>query len=238
MPEVDRTTSGKVARVLNKGAVWQAMIDPSDEVHQVLDHAFTPCSDPDLVARGGLEQKYLLSASSAAFKHEEQPRPLSFHVDQQWAAGHLEYPIVVTVFCLLTEFNVGNGCTWVVPGSHTIPTPRPGRYLEQAPERIEDAVPVEAPAGTAFIFEGRTWHAAGINTSGELRAHLNGFHCAPFIRQREPYAMNLRQEVVDELSDAQRKLVGFDTGLFNNIEPTLGRANVSQTFESFGELHE
>jgi hypothetical protein len=58
--------------------------------------------------------------------------------------------------------------------------------------------------------------------------------------------MNLRQEVVDDLSDAQLKVCGFDTlfqsdyGAFagpNIIEPTLGRTNVTVKAKAIGELH-
>ncbi len=269
----DETASGFVQSVFNKGAVWQVLIDPFDEVHQVLDHAFTPAFDPIMSQTQGLDQKYILSSMGAKFKRNDVkrragelgsdlPQP-EFHIDQKWAAGHLDYPIVVTVFYLLTEFTYDNGCTLVVPGSHKIPTPpygvirhdkpevegRPAwdrnRYSDIAPEVTKDAVPVEGPAGTAFIFEGRLWHAAGINTTGEMRAHVNGFHCAPYIRQRELYSMNLRQDVIDQLSDAQLTMLGFDTalqrggdGLLNLIEPTLGRNNITNKRDSVGELHD
>ncbi len=272
----DETATGFVQSLLNKGSVWRDVIDPHDEVHQVLEHAFTPAFDPIMSQTAGLDQKYIVSSLGAKFKRRDQRRQEGeltamrtdvlvpdFHIDQKWAAGHLDYPLVVTVFYLLTDFTADNGCTLVVPGSHKIPTPEYGvirddkpqvggrpawdRHLfsDIAPEVTKDAIPVEAPAGTAFIFEGRTWHAGGINTSGELRAHVNGFHCAPYIRQRELYSMNLRQDVVDELSDAQLTMLGFDTvlqgggdGLFNLIEPTLGRTNVTNKRECVGELHD
>ena len=65
--------------------------------------------------------------------------------------------------------------------------------------------------------------------------HLNGYYCAPYLRQRELFSMNLRQDVIDELSDEQLKLLGFETSyLYNLIEPTLGRRNVKGSTRSQG----
>ncbi len=274
----DEYASGFVQSLLNKGKVWQDLYDPADAVHEVLDHALTPAVDPIMSQTQPLDQRYIAFASGAKFKRKAQglrtvgehaatPADVltpDYHIDQKWVAGHLDYPIMVTVFYLLTDFTYDNGCTLVVPGSHKIPTPvygvvRPelppqpnGRpawdralYSGLAPEVTKNAVPVEAPAGTAFIFEGRLWHAAGINTSGELRAHINTVYCAPYIRQRELYPMNLSQDVVDQLSDAQLTMLGFDTlwqgggdGLLGIIEPTLGRSNITNKRRHIGELHE
>lgn len=231
------TSTARVFNLLNKGAVWRAMIDPTDEVHQVFEHVFDPCFYPPIAAHGR-SQKYLLSSTGAKFKHrDEHLTEPHFHTDQKWANGHQDYPLVCTVFFCLSDFNKENGCTMVVPGSHKIPSPTMGQYGVEAPEMLEQAVYMEVPAGTAFIFEGRTWHSEGVNTSGEVRIHLNGYHCAPYIRQRELFAMNLRQDVLDELTDEQLSLLGFDAGfLFNIIEPTLGRSNVGFTYPESVEL--
>jgi ectoine hydroxylase-related dioxygenase (phytanoyl-CoA dioxygenase family) len=102
------------------------------------------------------------------------------------------------------------------------------------------------PAGTALLVEGRTWHAAGMNTNGQLRASITAMYCTPWVQQTWNAPMNLRQDVVDALSDAQLKLCGFDTlfqseyGAFsgpNIIEPTLGRTNVTVKAQAIGELH-
>ena len=221
------TSTARVFQVLNKGEEWRVMIDPTDEVHQVLEHVFDACFEPTL-AQFSRDQKYLLSSTGAKFKHRDTLMTApEFHIDQKWANGHLDYPIVCTVFYCLSDFTYENGATLVVPGSHKVPSPTWGQYPAEAPEMIAQAVAIEAPAGTAFIFEGRTWHAEGINTSGDIRIHLNGYHCAPYLRQRELFSMNLHQDVIDGLSDAQLKLLGFDSSLlYNLIEPTLGRNNV------------
>ena len=95
---------------------------------------------------------------------------------------------------------------------------------------------IEAPAGTAILVDGRTWHTAGVNTNGELRVSLAAYCTTPWMRQRWPMSMNLRQDVVDQLNEGQLLMCGFDTmfqseyGSFAGpgiIEPTLGRSNVT-----------
>lgn len=236
----DVTAHGGVMALLNKGVVWQELLDPGSAVHQVIDQVFTPSFDGDLSSLQGLDQRYLLSSMGGNFKRKEQEGHPFFHTDQGFAPGYLSYPLVLNVFYLLSDFDHGNGATLVVPGSHRVTPPKWGTYPDTG------AVTIEAPAGTAFIFEGRTWHAAGINTTGDLRVMVNSFYCAPYIRQRESLPLNLRQYVVESLSDDQLRLCGFDTMYqgpagafvgFGLIEPTLGRHNISHRMSSIPELH-
>jgi ectoine hydroxylase-related dioxygenase (phytanoyl-CoA dioxygenase family) len=232
------TAQARVFSLLNKGTIWRAMIDPTDKVHQVLEYIFTPSFDAESAAT--LEQKYLLSSTQAKFKHRDTHYTRrAFHTDQRWMAGHQPYPVVATCFYLLSDFNIENGCTWVVPGSHKLP-PLPMKAYYTTPEgaaMIDKAVPIVAPKGSAFLFDGRICHAEGVNTSGEVRIHLNNYHCAPYMRQRELFSMNLRQDVIDELSTAQLKLLGFESSfLYNLIEPTLGRRNVGGIVQPLSEI--
>ena len=206
------TAQARVFSLLNKGEIWRAMINPADKVHQVLEYIFTASFDAEAAAIG-LEQKYLLSSTQAKFKHRDTfYKNRGFHTDQKWAAGHQPYPLVATCFYLLSDFNIENGCTWVVPGSHKhAPLPMMAYYTTpEGKDMMDRAVPVVAPKGSAFLFDGRICHAEGVNTSGEVRIHLNNYHCAPYMRQRELFSMNLRQDVIDALTPEQLKLLGFE----------------------------
>ena len=62
--------------------------------------------------RWGRSSSVGTSAPPGGEHRDAHRRPRAdFHIDQKWAAGHLDYPIVVTVFYLLTDFNADNGCT-------------------------------------------------------------------------------------------------------------------------------
>jgi ectoine hydroxylase-related dioxygenase (phytanoyl-CoA dioxygenase family) len=231
---------GAIGSILNKGRIWQDLVDPSHPVYKVVEHSFTPSFDAVLAPLQGLEQKFIVSSLGVGFKHLEQPYPPAFHTDQGFAPGQFDFPMILQCFFLLSDFNPGNGSTWITPGSHRRPRPEWGNFTD------EGAWASEAPAGTCIIFEGRTWHAAGVNSSGEIRTLATVTCVAPYIRQRELLSMNIRDDVIAQLSDAQLKLLGFDTMYqgpsgafvgFNLIEPTLGRTNVSHKLPTYGELH-
>ena len=236
--------------LLNKGKIWQDFLDPVSTVHKVVGQTLRHSVDETVARRFNFEQTFILSTLTGLFKRKEHdPVPgqgpkghqsLIFHTDQAQVPGHLDFPLVVNTFTALTDYTEANGATMVVPGTHTMAPPPWDRFSGDA------AIPIEMPAGTALLVEGRTWHAAGVNTNGKLRASITALYCTPWVQQTWNAATNLRQDVVDELTDAQLKLCGFDTlfqseyGAFsgpNIIEPTLGRTNVTVKAKAIGELH-
>jgi ectoine hydroxylase-related dioxygenase (phytanoyl-CoA dioxygenase family) len=236
--------------LLNKGSVFLELLDPNALAWQVVGDVLEPSVDPRNAAKWNLEQRFLLGALDGMLKRLEVDtsgerskmahlNPI-FHIDQGMVPWWTQDPLVVNTFFFLTDYTEENGATLVVPGTHLRPTPDWSDYSG------DDAVAVEGPAGTALLVDGRCWHAAGINTNGELRATVLGYCASPWVRQRWSMAMNLRQDVVDQMTDAQLRMCGFDT-LFQSaygaiagpgiIEPTLGRNNVTVKQKAQGELH-
>jgi hypothetical protein len=236
--------------LLNKGAIFLELLDPDSLVFQVVGDTLEPCVAPELAEMYGLEQRFLLSGldgtvkrlevAASAYTADKAHLTPMFHIDQAMIPKWQDYPVAVNTFFCLTEYTAENGATLIMPGTHLLPPPPWGQYPS------EGAVPIEVPSGTAILVDGRTWHAAGINTNGELRVSLAAYCAAPWIRQRWPMSMNLRQDVVDQLTREQLLMCGFDTmyqseyGSFGGpgiIEPTLGRNNVTVKQQSIGELH-
>jgi hypothetical protein len=236
--------------LLNKGSIFLEVLDPDSLVFQVVGDTLRPSVEPGTAAMWNLEQPFILGGLDGTVKRLEVStsgekstmahlNPV-FHIDQGMVPWWTADPLVVNCFFCLTEYTVGNGGTLVSPGTHLLPTPDWSNYSG------DDAIAIECPAGTALLVDGRCWHAAGINTNGELRVSLAAYCTSPWIRQRWPMSMNLRQDVVDQLSDAQRLMCGFDTmfqseyGSFAGpgiIEPTLGRENLTVKQLGIGELH-
>jgi ectoine hydroxylase-related dioxygenase (phytanoyl-CoA dioxygenase family) len=245
---------GQLTGPLNKGRIWRDMITPNDITHQIAAHALTPAVTARLVQQHNLEQRYIISSMNVLFKRREvMPESKAaggkvvphmaevWHIDQSFIPWHTEAPLSVNSFTALTDYTVGNGATIVVPGSHRKPTPKSWAEFDGAGK-----VHAEMPAGTTLLIDARIWHAAGLNVNGELRGSANIHYIVPWLRQGWNAVTNLRQDVVDELSDTQLKMLGFDTmcqseyGAFagpNIIEPTIGRENVTVKQRSFGELH-
>jgi ectoine hydroxylase-related dioxygenase (phytanoyl-CoA dioxygenase family) len=84
---------------------------------------------------------------------------------------HPRSVMMVKVFWLLTDLTPENGPTAVVPGSHRFPLdftlPRP-----ENPAEMPGHVKMAFPAGTAWFFNGRTYHAALHNESNTPRRLL------------------------------------------------------------------
>ena len=210
-----------VVFLINKGKVFRDII-LHQGLHTVLRHV--------------LGAEYLLSAYHAHLAHPGSTR--AFHTDQFWMPpptderkrtlvkpgsitrtgnrGHhvggeaLMQPrtiapaVVCNTMWMLTDYTPENGATLVVPGSH-----RSGRQPDHDLDEEAGWVPVGGEAGTALMFEGRTWHSTGENSTDQVRIGLTTNFCAPQFRQQENFLLGTRPEVLETASPELLKLMGF-----------------------------
>ena len=180
-----------------------------------------------------LGDDYLLSCCDAQIKHPGSDF-MPLHTDQWWmpppasvrgaharpasmrrgdgAALSIEAesesiapPAVANVMWMISDFTEDNGATLVVPGSH-----RSGRQPDQSiPHRVETVAGV-GRAGSALVFDGRLWHAAGRNITQSSRYGITSTFCGPQFRQLENYTRGLRPEVFERASPALLSRLGFN----------------------------
>jgi ectoine hydroxylase-related dioxygenase (phytanoyl-CoA dioxygenase family) len=83
-----------------------------------------------------------------------------------------------------------------------------------------DTVSAHGPAGTCMVFESRIWHATGSNTvPGTERPVVIVFFMRSFVRQQENWALSLRDDVLDGLSDKVKGYLGFrSVGTMGGVE--------------------
>jgi ectoine hydroxylase-related dioxygenase (phytanoyl-CoA dioxygenase family) len=124
------------------------------------------------------------------------------HSDQFYVPWH-DRPYAANVAWLITDFTAANGGTRVVLGSHLRGrAPQPG---ESAP----DAIPLEAPAGTAAVLDARLWHQTGPNTTrDEHRIGLFAYYIRPFLRAQENWAVSIDAQVRRNASPVLKELLG------------------------------
>lgn len=209
-----------VANVLNKGSEFLELLVCAKESHELVEYV--------------LGRDYILSCSNAPIAGPGTER-MAMHADQHWTPGipreplahprlgemrfenmqtstesrtgnFLFPPCMTTLMWTLTDFTSENGATVFVPGSHLSGS----HPVYDAP--FEQAVPVETSAGSLILWDGRTWHATGANsTTDEYRIGVTNNFVAPMIRPLVNYPYSLRPEVAAELSEWQKQLLGFTT---------------------------
>ncbi|MEO2176866.1 MAG: phytanoyl-CoA dioxygenase family protein [bacterium] len=209
-----------IANVLNKGSEFAELLVCAEESHDLVRHV--------------LGRDYILSCSNAPIAGPGTQR-MGMHTDQHWTPGiprePLHYqrlgemrfdnmqattkplaqeflfpPCMTTLMWTLTDFTSANGATVFVPGSHLSGS----QPVFDAP--FEQAVAAEASAGSLILWDGRTWHATGSNsTTDEYRIGVTNNFVAPMIRPLVNYPYSLRPEVAANLSEWQKQLLGFTT---------------------------
>ncbi len=75
-------------------------------------------------------------------------------------------------------------------------------------------MPVEGPAGSIMVMDGRLWHQTGENRTGSVhRAALFGYYVQPWIRPQINWNAALPPEVAAGFDPAFREMLGLDHGL-------------------------
>ncbi len=85
---------------------------------------------------------------------------------------HPRSTMMVKVFYLLSDVDPGSGGTAMVPGSHRFPADFKFPPVEDDPATMPGCVQMTGPAGTAYLFNGRTYHCAVNNNSDRPRKVL------------------------------------------------------------------
>lgn len=159
-----------------------------------------------------LGRSWLLSSSTANIAGPGG-EPMFLHADQGYVpAPFPPRPLVANCGWLLDDFTEANGGTRVVPGSHLL-----GRGPSPEEASGSDTVPVEGPAGSAFLFDGRLWHGTGSNRTEDQRRHIIlNYACVPWLRQQENFTVSLSPGVLARCGEDLLARFGF------KVRGTLG----------------
>ena len=137
-------------------------------------------------------------------------QPMQLHADQGYVLPPWpDTPLACNVAWLLDDFSEANGGTCYVPGSHRLGHgPNPSKHY--------DSIPIEAPAGSILIMDGRLWHQTGANTTtDQTRAALFGYYVLRWIRPQINWNATLTADTVASLDEEFLHLLGYYTG---NVE--------------------
>ncbi len=209
---------------------WLTMLVNKGEV--LLDQLFNPAALA--LVRHVVGEEFLLTAYEAHIVRKGGA-PMAFHCDQWWlpmptapdanypragsltrqtirtgaptrAKGPIWPPVKLNCMFMITDFTEENGGTRLVPGSHLS-----GRQPVWDAAQNVGSVAALGRAGTAVMWEGRTWHAAGLNRTDAPRIGLTATYVAPMFRQISNLTVGVRDEVLADASPELKALLGFKT---------------------------
>ena len=132
---------------------------------------------------------------------------LGLHDDTGMYPGYSSLPAIPHVFntnWILTDYTKENGAFCIVPGSHKY-----CRHPEHG-EGVEDAIPVEAPAGSVLAFHGNVWHGAFPRLTPGLRLSLSCHYVGPHYRLQENFHGRISEEMLARNDARFRELVNYD----------------------------
>jgi ectoine hydroxylase-related dioxygenase (phytanoyl-CoA dioxygenase family) len=125
------------------------------------------------------------------------------HADQGYMPTPWARAQGVNVAWCVDDFTEENGATCYIPGSHLLNRNRaPG-------DPGLDLVPIEAPAGSIIVMEGRLWHTNGVNRNGVRRAGIFSWYTLPIYLPQENWFLSLNPAVRQFGSETLQTLLGF-----------------------------
>lgn len=139
---------------------------------------------------------------------------LGLHVDALHRPSPLSFlPELCNVHWMLTDYDEERGATCIVPGSH--------RALRQPMEGEgeDQAIPIEAKAGSFVLFLGTTWHGSFPRAVPGLRAGLALWYCRAYMHRNEDFHDVLTAELLDGMPPRFATLMGADEVVWNKNGP-------------------
>jgi ectoine hydroxylase-related dioxygenase (phytanoyl-CoA dioxygenase family) len=206
-----------VGVLINKGAAFQDLV-----LHPVADRLVSGLLGADWVL-SAFDSSIVRPGGPLQALHTDQwwmPRPQNrdepqrpagdirrgeFHGEDDGRPGRLVTPVVsCTAAWTLSAFTAENGATRVVPGSHFS-----GEEPDPARDYDNEAVSVEAPAGSLILWDARTWHGMGRNRSTDERLGLYTVYNAPMFRTQINWQVALLPEIRSKASPELLARLGF-----------------------------
>jgi hypothetical protein len=136
------------------------------------------------------------------------PEILPFHVDTPQPSPLSAYSHVANATWILSDYNINNGPTVFVPGSHKWCRHPVGDETIG----LAQGTPLEAPAGSLVVWHGNTWHGALPRTAPGLRISLITYFARFYLKKsitRVAYPDRITQAMLDRNPERFATLTGM-----------------------------
>ena len=138
----------------------------------------------------------VLSSLSSSMKGPSETR-FRLHTDTRLPSPLPTQALLCKGIYLLTDFNRDNGSTVFVPGSHKWCRNPVASETLIGEGGNDQAVAVEAAAGSLLVFHGNTWHGAYNRVAPGLRVSVHLLMVRSLLRATEDFIGRIPQEVLD-----------------------------------------
>jgi ectoine hydroxylase-related dioxygenase (phytanoyl-CoA dioxygenase family) len=198
-PATRRQPNQRVWALHNKGDVFLELLD-----HPIIDEFI-----PDFLGDHFLIAEHMANIAGPG------GQAMVLHQDQSGVQPPLPVAIGLNILFCLDDFTADNGATRVIPGSHIA-------EFGLAPDDIyssDNSVALEAPAGSAILFETRLWHGTGANRSDGLRHGLFLLFERSWIRTQQAGLLCVHPSVLDKMSDRVKTMYAHRvTGAMGKVQ--------------------
>jgi len=123
-----------------------------------------------------------------------------------------DYITNMGVIWALDDFTEENGATKVLSAS---------QHKNIIPEEDffeKNCTQLTCKKGTLVLFNARLVHRAGKNNTNNWRHSLTLNACRPYMKQRMDWVRFIKPEIVDNLSEQAKRIIGFDTRLPSSLD--------------------
>ena len=138
----------------------------------------------------------VLSSLTAFMKGPGETR-FRLHTDTRLPSPLPTQALLCKGIYVLTDFNRDNGSTAFVPGSHKWCRNPDAGEASIGEGGNDQAVPVEAAAGSLLVFHGNTWHGAYNRVAPGLRVSVHLLMVRSLLRATEDFIGRIPQEALD-----------------------------------------
>lgn len=172
--------------------------------------AFAELLDHDLMhawAARALKEGYWLNTGQAMIVGPGEKEQVLHRDLTLWpmfiAAGRSAPECMVSILLALSDFSEAVGATRMVPGSHRWDS----FYTVADPH---SAVPAVMPAGSAFLYAGKTLHGAGANrTADSWRRGLHMSFVLGWLTPEEASPIGVPWEIARQYSERVQRMLGY-----------------------------
>lgn len=214
--EANGGVNQRVWMLVNKGKIFRDLLFHAEvrelAAHVLGDDYLLSSHTANIAKPGGVAMKLHTDQwwMPAPTRRDRRPLPVGsmnrqrFDIDEAGAPTMIAPAVVANVLWLLCDFTPEIGGTRLVPGSHLA-----GRQPIAEGDQDVETIAATAPAGTALLLDGRTWHGTGANVSDELRWAVLTTFCGPQFRPQENFTVGTAPDVLAEASTELLTLLGF-----------------------------